>query len=299
MVFATNRIAILTTGGGSDIGAKLRLGKPVIDTHRCPRSRGKMSERKCQYAANDRKPPLHTRFKKGQSGNPRGRSKKNLSPLLVAALNEPVFVTIDGERRKITKREAVIHQLVNKSAGADLRATKMLIDMMKEIEKKAGAAPPPEPAPLTDTDANSSIRTCGSNNDRDTRIAGGTHGALMPCASLFLPGRGVGQAAHSVGVAPGRLQSYLAHQARVHSHKSQPFGFGERDVDAVIGGMIECQGDPDSSLEVRAHRHQIDVGTSQKPGSERRLSLRKLIAADLFPKDVRAFRDQQIGRGEG
>jgi hypothetical protein len=64
---------------------------------------------------------------------------------LVAALNEPVFVTIDGERRKITKREAVITQLVNESAGANLRATKMLINIMKEVEKKTGAEPPPEP----------------------------------------------------------------------------------------------------------------------------------------------------------
>src|SRR6516162_4086080 len=80
-----------------------------------------MSETERDYAANYRKPPLHTRFKKGQSGNPRGRPKKNLPALLVAALNEPVFVTIDGERRKITKREAVITQLVNESAGANLR----------------------------------------------------------------------------------------------------------------------------------------------------------------------------------
>jgi hypothetical protein len=100
-----------------------------------------MSETKREYAANYRKPPLHTRFKKGQSGNPRGRPKKNLPALLVAALNEPVFVTIDGERRKITKREAVITQLVNESAGANLRATKMLIDMMKDVEKKTGAEP--------------------------------------------------------------------------------------------------------------------------------------------------------------
>jgi hypothetical protein len=105
---------------------------------------GKMSETEHEYAANYRKPPLHTRFKKGQSGNPRGRPKKDLPALLVAALNEPVFVTIDGERRKITKREAVITQLVNESAGANLRATKMLIDMMKDIEKKTGAEPPPE-----------------------------------------------------------------------------------------------------------------------------------------------------------
>jgi hypothetical protein len=176
----------------------------VIDTHRCPRNGGKMSETKREHAANDRKPTLRIRFKKDKSGNLRGRPKKNLPALLVAALNEPVFVTIDEERRKITRREAVIHQQVNKSAGADLRATKMLIDMMKDIEEKAGAAPPPEPAPLTDADANSSIHTSGSNNDRDTLIAGRNHGALMPCARLFLPGR-VGQGKYSVGVAPGRL----------------------------------------------------------------------------------------------
>ena len=35
--------------------------------------------------------------------------------------------------------------MVNNAAGADLRATKMLIDMMKDIEKKAGIAPPETP----------------------------------------------------------------------------------------------------------------------------------------------------------
>src|SRR5215469_1860266 len=48
----------------------------------------KMSETKREYAANYRKPPEHTRFKKGQSGNPRGRPAKNLPALLAAALNE-------------------------------------------------------------------------------------------------------------------------------------------------------------------------------------------------------------------
>jgi hypothetical protein len=46
-----------------------------------------MSEAKRKYAANYRKPPIHTRFKKGQSGNPRGRPAKNLPALLAAALN--------------------------------------------------------------------------------------------------------------------------------------------------------------------------------------------------------------------
>jgi hypothetical protein len=105
------------------------------------------------YKVGPGRPPLHTRFRKGQSGNPGGRSKKNLPALLADALNEPVFVTIDGERRKITKREAVVHQLVNKSTTADLRATKMLFDMMKDAEQKAGvAAPAPEPRPLEEAD---------------------------------------------------------------------------------------------------------------------------------------------------
>jgi hypothetical protein len=62
-------------------------------------------------------------------------------------------VTIDGRRRRLTKREAIIAQMVDKSASADLRATKLLIDMMKDAEKKAGvAAPPPEPRPLDEAD---------------------------------------------------------------------------------------------------------------------------------------------------
>ena len=96
---------------------------------------------------------MHSRFRKGQSGNPGGRSQKKLHVLLADALNEPVFVTIDRERRKITKREAVVHQLVNKSATADLRATKMLFDMIKDVEQKASATSPvPEPRRLDAAD---------------------------------------------------------------------------------------------------------------------------------------------------
>ena len=111
-----------------------------------------MSEAKRDYEIGYGKPPAGRRFQKGQSGNPRGPRRKDLSALLVAALNEPVYTTIDGHRRKITKREAIIKQMVDKSAEADLRATKMLFDMLKEVEEKAGTAPPPEPAQLTAPD---------------------------------------------------------------------------------------------------------------------------------------------------
>ena len=62
-------------------------------------------------------------------------------------------MTIDGRRRKLTKREAIVTQMVDKSASADLRATKMLIDMMIDVEHKAvGAAPPREPRRLAPAD---------------------------------------------------------------------------------------------------------------------------------------------------
>ena len=109
-----------------------------------------MSESQREPAANYRKPPEHTRFKKGRSGNPRGRPAKNLPALLAAALNEKVTVTENGKRRQVTKREAVIAQLVNKSASAELRATKMLIDMLRDIEKKSEPAPEKNPFAPTD-----------------------------------------------------------------------------------------------------------------------------------------------------
>ena len=53
-----------------------------------------------------------------QSARPAARAK-NLTTLLSEALNEPVIVTENGGRRKITKRQAIITQLVNRSATAD------------------------------------------------------------------------------------------------------------------------------------------------------------------------------------
>ena len=93
------------------------------------------------------KPPRHSRFKNGQpTANPRGRPRKDMAALLFEGLNKTVVVTENGRRRRITLREAITRQLINQSASADLRATKMLLDMIKDAEKQAAAAPPPEPS---------------------------------------------------------------------------------------------------------------------------------------------------------
>jgi hypothetical protein len=108
------------------------------------------------YAVGYGKPPRHAGFQKGRSGNPKGRPKgsKNLATLLNQALDEKVMVTEDGRRRRITKREQVITQLVNKSAAADLRAIKQLTDIVQGVERRSegSAAAPSEPAQLTAPD---------------------------------------------------------------------------------------------------------------------------------------------------
>src|SRR6267378_3262008 len=85
------------------------------------------------------KPPRHSQFVKGQSGNPRGRppGAKNLKTLLNKALNELVIVTENGGRRKISKREAIVTQLVNRSAKADYKAIQILLGMLRDIEDHA------------------------------------------------------------------------------------------------------------------------------------------------------------------
>jgi hypothetical protein len=94
------------------------------------------------------KPPCHSRFKKGApSANPRGRPRKNLTVLLIEGLNKKVTVIENGRRRKVTLREAITSQLINQSASADLRATKMLLDLIKEAEKQTATGTQTEPPP--------------------------------------------------------------------------------------------------------------------------------------------------------
>jgi len=97
------------------------------------------SDNQRDYQVGYGKPPLHSRFKRGQSGNPRGRppGAKNLTSLLTEALNEPVVIAEDGGRRKISKREAIVKQLVNKSAKGDWRAVKLLLDILQAIDGRA------------------------------------------------------------------------------------------------------------------------------------------------------------------
>jgi hypothetical protein len=80
------------------------------------------------------KPPLGSRFQKGQSGNRRGRPKGtlNLATTLQKALLEPVTVNERGKPRRMTKLDVAIRQQTNKAAAGDGRALKLLAQLFRE-----------------------------------------------------------------------------------------------------------------------------------------------------------------------
>ena len=83
-------------------------------------------------------PPEATRFKKGQSGNPKGRPKGslNVATLLAKALRERVVINENGNRKSVTKLEAALKQLINKAATGDIRALRHLFELLSESESK-------------------------------------------------------------------------------------------------------------------------------------------------------------------
>ena len=93
-----------------------------------------LADEKRDYSVGYGRPPRHTRFEKGRSGNPKGRPSgaKNLSTLFIEALNETVIIAENGGRRKISKRQAIVKQIVNKAAKGDWRCTKLLLELPQE-----------------------------------------------------------------------------------------------------------------------------------------------------------------------
>jgi hypothetical protein len=75
------------------------------------------------------RPPKHTRWKKGQSGNPRKvrpQREENMVALIDRLLMAPVKIVKNGVPVRMTAVNAIIHQLLQKSLSGNPRAERAL-----------------------------------------------------------------------------------------------------------------------------------------------------------------------------
>ena len=77
-------------------------------------------------------PPLEHRFRKGMSGNPKGRPKKerSLRKLVEAELDQFAWITQNGKRVRLTLREVVAKTVVKDAAKGDDKALDRLIKLI-------------------------------------------------------------------------------------------------------------------------------------------------------------------------
>src|SRR5215212_4717950 len=86
------------------------------------------------YAVGFCRPPLHTRFKPGQSGNPSGRAKgaQNLRTLFEKILKEEISLREGDVTKKISKAEAILRGLVVGAMKGDSRSQMTLFRLAEQ-----------------------------------------------------------------------------------------------------------------------------------------------------------------------
>jgi hypothetical protein len=95
-----------------------------------------MSGDQKDYEVGHGKPPQHTRFQKGRSGNPKGRprGRRNFSKEIDEVLTARVVVSEHGRPRKVSSRMATLMRLREKALKGDGRAMDRLLELASQNE---------------------------------------------------------------------------------------------------------------------------------------------------------------------
>ncbi|PIW55260.1 MAG: hypothetical protein COW16_06865 [Sphingomonadales bacterium CG12_big_fil_rev_8_21_14_0_65_65_10] len=85
------------------------------------------------------KPPQSTRFKKGQSGNPRGRPRNRHREIPHdVVLGQMVTIREDGRERRVTAAEAFLLQLTQKGLAGDSAAARSSLEAIEKARSTRG-----------------------------------------------------------------------------------------------------------------------------------------------------------------
>ena len=102
---------------------------------------------KLPYAVGYKKPPVKTQFKKGHSGNERGKlpGRKNLKTEIMEELSTRITVTENGKKFKLSKQSIIIKRMVSDEAKGDAKARDQLIKLIGEVERAQPLQPNADP----------------------------------------------------------------------------------------------------------------------------------------------------------
>jgi hypothetical protein len=91
------------------------------------------------YSVGYGKPPTHSRFRPGHSGNPAGRRKgmRNLMTDVQRTLKVPVSVKEGGRSRKISTQEGALLVLREKALKGDARSLDRLIELASRFNNES------------------------------------------------------------------------------------------------------------------------------------------------------------------
>lgn len=83
-------------------------------------------------------PPVHSRWIKGQSGNPAGKKKgtKNLKTIIYETSQKEVTLTIQGQATRMPLIEVVANKLWEKAAQGDIKAFQTLSPFIQQVERE-------------------------------------------------------------------------------------------------------------------------------------------------------------------
>lgn len=91
-----------------------------------------------KYEIGYKKPPKDSQFRPGQSGNKKGRPKdhRNTYNMLTEVLDQKICIKENGRDLRISKKLAMIMQLVNKAVKGDVKAINSLLPHMLMADVK-------------------------------------------------------------------------------------------------------------------------------------------------------------------
>ena len=105
-----------------------------------------MTKHKGDYVVGRGRPPIETRYRPRQSGNPRGRPKgaKGVNTIMREVLNSEVTILEGGRERTISKLEFIVTRLANDAAQGKQAAVKSILELLARypMTDRAQAAAP-------------------------------------------------------------------------------------------------------------------------------------------------------------